>query len=203
MNNRKSQNSNKSTRKVVKEVIRGIAEHKYFTNAIATGAAASAAGNIFALTQALVEGDTVENRSGRQIEHIESHIRFSANLPALALTGVLRFIWFTDNMNVGTTPTVLQVLDVASVTSPYALTSISNHQFTVLADHTYSMVVGGANQHISPVFASKNKRKIYYSGSANLSASNGRGSHFLLVITDLAANTPGVSIDYDLHYLDV
>lgn len=192
-----------TTRKIVRDVLQSTAEHKYYTVQVALGAASSNAGTILALTQGLIEGDTIENRSGRQIQHMESHLRISVNLPALALTGSIRFIWVADNMNVGTTPTVAQILDSANVTSPYALSAVSNKQFTILSDRIYSMVVGGSNQHITPVFTSKNKRKILFSGSANLSASNGRGSHFVLIITDAAANTPGYTIDYDLHYLDV
>ncbi len=192
-----------TTRKIVKDVLYNTAEHKYYTTQVALGAASSNAGTVLALTQGLIEGDTIENRSGRQIKHIHSQMRISVNLPAIALTGAIRFIWFTDNMNVGSQPTVAQILDTANLTSHYSLTSVSNKQFTILADHTYSMVVGGSNQHITPVLQSKNQRKILFSGSANLSASNGRGAHFVLIITDAAANTPGYTIDYALHYLDV
>lgn len=193
----------RSMAKAANSALMARAEHKYYTFTPASAITSSAAGIVYNLTRDLIEGDNVEQRSGRRVQQTQSIIRISGFLPALGLAGVLRFIWVSDKLNTGTLPTVAEILDSAAVTSGYSLNSVSNSRFTILHDETRSMVVGGSNQHITPIFNNYRKSNILYNGSTAVNTSNGVGSQFLLVITDLAANQPVYTVDYVLHYVDI
>lgn len=192
-----------SIRQMIKSSIISRAEHKYYTFTPVSAVVSSNAGVVYNLTRDLIEGDNVEQRSGRKVQAVDAHLRISALLPVAGLAGVSRFIWVIDNLNTGTLPTVGEIIDSTAVTAPYSLSNVSNKRFTVLADRVISMVVGGSNQHVTPVLKSKKKSVILYNGGTCVNTANGRGSQFLLIITDLAANGPVVTADYDLSFLDI
>ncbi len=195
--------SRPAIKQMIRSAITNRAEMKYYTFTPASAVTSSATGTVFNLTRDLIEGDNIEQRTGRKIQQMWSSLRLSAILPAAAVAGTIRFIWVTDNYNTGTLPSVTEILDSATVTSHLALSAVVPPRFTVVADHTYSMVVGGMNQHISPILVDKKKNDVFYNGSTAVNTANGHGAQFLLAITDLALNQPIFTADYALKYLDI
>jgi len=179
------------------------AEHKYYTTAPAITVTATTVGVVLDLTNALVEGDQVTQRTGRVVQMDTAELRFDAFLPTAAGFGSIRFIWVADNLNTGTVPTVSDILLAPRVTSPYSLANVSTNRFSILADVIQPMVVGGNNQQTDHVLSRKRKTKIHYNGSTAVPTSNGKGCQFLLVITDIAVNSPVYSADYALHFTDI
>ncbi len=195
--------SRQLVRTMIRDTVNSKAEHKYYTFSAVAAAAATNTGTVYNLTRDLVQGDNIEQRSGNKVSPLEAQLRFSINLPVAALAGVLRAIWVADTQNTGTLPTVAEILDSASVTSFMSLTSVSNSRFQVLHDACYSMVAGGSNQHLTPIWTHRKKTSIFYNGTTAVNTANGRNSQFLLLITDLAANAPQCTVDYALHYTDM
>lgn len=196
-------NGGRKVRAIVNSMLLSKAEHKYRTQTHATAATASAAGTVHFITQPIDEGDEVDQRTGRQIRHIGTELRISANLPSAAISGVLRFIWVIDHFNTGVGVAVTDVLESASVTSGYNTNSFISKRFTIVRDVVQSMVVAATTQHITPVFTSKKAYNIRYSGATNVVASNGAGAQFLVVITDLGLNQPIYSVEALTHFLDM
>ncbi len=198
-----SRSKGKGIANVVTTVLLSKAEHKYLTNTHASATASSPLGFVHTITQPIVTGDDLQQRDGRQITHLSTQLRFSVNLPALAVSGVLRVIWFIDKKNNGVTPAVLDVLNTASVTSGYNFNAIANKRFTIIRDTCYSLVAQASNQHITPVLNYVARYPIYYNGTTNVAASNGVGAQFCIVITDLGANVPIYSMDSLTRFIDM
>jgi hypothetical protein len=78
-----------------------------------------------------------------------------------------------------------------------------NKRFTYIRDEFIPMVVGGADQQIHIQWSRSSKKKISYNGTTSVSTANGRNAIFILVLTDLAANTPQFAFDVGLHYTDI
>jgi hypothetical protein len=192
-----------SVRNVVNSILLNRAEHKYRNETHATATTATAAGIVHGLTRPIIEGDEVDQRSGRQIRHLATELRLSANLPSAAISGVFRYIWVIDRLNNGVDIAVTDLLESASVTSGYNTNAYISNRFIILADITQSMVVASTTQHISPVVTSKKHYNIHFSGATNTAAANGVGAQFLVTITDLGANQPIYSLECLTHYLDM
>lgn len=201
--NRRTGNKPKNINSIIRSAIIGRAEKKYYTFTPASAQTATNGGVVFNLTRDLIEGDNVEQRSGRKVQSVEASLRISANLPTLGVSGLIRFIWFADQMNTGVLPAVSDILDSAAVTSFYSLNAVSNGRFTILQDKVYNMVAGGANQHVYDLVSRKKQHVVYYNGSTAANTANGKGAQFLLVITDLPLNAPVYTADYSMKYVDI
>nr|WRQ64678.1 structural protein [Riboviria sp.] len=195
--------SRKSVRATVNSILLDRAEHKYRTETHATATTSTAAGISHALSRPIVEGDEVDQRSGRQIRHIGSELRFSVNLPSAAISGVFRYIWVIDRLNNGVDVAVTDVLESASVTSGYNTNALISKRFIILKDVSQSMVVASTTQHVTPVITTRRSYNIHFSGATNVAASNGVGAQFLITITDLGLNAPIYSLECLTHYLDM
>lgn len=192
-----------NVRSIVNNILLDRAEHKYRTETHATAITATAAGISHALSRPITEGDEVDQRSGRQIRHIGSELRFSVNLPSAAISGVFRYIWVIDHLNTGADVAVTDLLESASVTSAYNTNALISKRFTILRDVTQSMVVAATTQHITPHLVTKKSYNIHFSGATNVAASNGVGSQFCITITDLGLNAPIYSLECVTHYIDM
>lgn len=187
----------------VNQILLSKAEHKYLSNIHASATTSSAAGFVHTITQPIVLGDDLQQRDGRQITHLSTQLRFSVNLPSLAISGVFRVIWFVDRLNTGVVPAVTDVINTASVTSGYTFNAVANKRYTIIVDRTYSMVVAATTQHITPVLSYKHQYPVTYNGTTNVSTANGAGAQFCLVITDLGANQPQYSMEALTRFIDM
>lgn len=154
-------------------------EHKRFALISNTNSNATA-GIVNNLTNGIIQGDDINQRSGDQIR-IKSH-RLVVRASAVTVNQTFRFVWFRDNMNRGTTPTVLEVLNSANFMSQLAPAPLQQKRFTILADFQLDCNVAGEaiKSHVLNVGGTN----VFYNGATAVAASNGPGALFLLEIGD-------------------
>jgi hypothetical protein len=158
----------------------------------------AAAGNVINLSNGIIQGDDINQRTGGKIKCTKQilRVRFSAVVASQSV----RFIFFKDNTNRGTTPAVTEVLNSASVMSQYNPTVMLQHRFTILADITLNGNLNGEAIK-ERVVTSKAKYPIYYDATTAIAAANGPGATFVLVIGETASGLYDVA--YEAHYLDL
>lgn len=154
-------------------------EHKRFA-LLNTTNSNTTAGVVINLTNGIIQGDDINQRSGDQIR-IKSH-RLMVRSSAITVNQTFRFIWFRDNMNRGTTPSVLEVLNTASFMSQLAPAPLQQKRFTILADFQLDCNVAGEAIKSRVINISGNN--VFYNGATAVAASNGPGALFLLEIGD-------------------
>jgi Na+-transporting NADH:ubiquinone oxidoreductase subunit NqrF len=147
---------------------------------ISNGNSNATAGIVNNLTNGIIQGDDINQRSGDQI-HIMSHT-LKVRASAITVNQTFRFIWFRDNMNRGTTPTVTEVLNTANYMSQYAPAALQQKRFTILRDVMLNCNVNGES--IKSRSISIPGGVVYYNGATAVAASNGPGALFLLTIGD-------------------
>lgn len=180
----------------VKQIIRGRAEIKRYVQVSNTNANATA-GTIQNLSNGIVQGDDLNQRAGDQIRMVKHilHVRGSA----ITVSQTFRFIWFKDNTNRGTTPTVLEVLNTANYMSQYAPAPLQQARFSILADFMLNCNLSGES--IKSRKVSLPGKLVSYNGATAVAASNGPGAVFLLVIGD--SITGLYDFSYEVHYTDL
>lgn len=157
---------------------------------ISTANANATAGSVVNLTNGIIQGDDIVQRSGDQIR-IRTH-KLTVRASAVAASQTFRFIWFRDNMNRGTTPTVLELLNTASFMSQYNPVSLQQKRFTIIRDVTLDCSLAG--EAIKSKSLTSPGTLVNYNGATAVAASNGPGAIFLLEIGDAITGL------YDLSY---
>jgi len=177
-----------NVRTQVMSVIKSMAERKCFI-AATTNQNSTAAGQIWALTQGITQGDSTLQRDGAQIKLETTRLRLRVFMPTGAVAASLRIIIFSDSMNVGTLPLVSDVLSSSTVTASYSTVQLLTNRFKIYSDVVKSMTAGGVQQAVVDLQRPFNKI-ITYNGNTDVAASNGKNALFLLLITDVASNFP-------------
>jgi hypothetical protein len=174
-----------------------------YRDVVLTSTASTVAGAVWALSQDIIQGDSVSQRSGSQIFLQKIDLRLNAVLPALGLVGGLRVVLVADKRNTGSIPATTDILQAATATSPPNISAMLNKRFTYIYDEFLPMVVGGSDQQIHIQLSRKFNKVIGYNGTTAVATANGQNALFILVLTDLAANTPFYAFDVGLHYNDM
>jgi hypothetical protein len=182
-------------------VLKSVAEKKVSILS-ATGQAASSTGLIWALTQAIIQGDSVFTRDGSQIRLEQTHLKLEVFMPTAAIAASTRFIVFSDSMNNGSLPAVLDVLNTAALLSPFSVNQQLTNRFKVHADVVKSFTAGGIQQVVFDIMKPINK-VISYNASGDTAAANGKNSLFMLVITDLVTNVPLYNFSCSNRFYDM
>jgi hypothetical protein len=191
----------RNVKKVVKSVLLAQSELKY--NVISQApVVATTAGVVIPITQAIVQGDQTNQRNGNKIYLRRMDIRFNAQLPTLGLFGAIRLVMVVDHLNTGVLPATTDILNAASTTSPPSVLSTINKRFTFVEDKVFPLVVGGADQLVHWEWNKRQQRAVTYNGTISNTAANGKNAIFVLVITDLALNSPEYRFDVGVHYTD-
>lgn len=138
------------------------------------------AGVVNNLTNGIVQGDDINQRSGDQVR-IKTH-RLHIRASAITVSQTFRFLLVRDNMNRGTTPTVLEVLNTANFMSQYNPTSLQQKRFTIMRDVSLDCSLTGES--IKHVTFELPGSLVSYNGATAVAASNGPGAIFLLEIGD-------------------
>lgn len=154
-------------------------EHKRFALVSTTNSNATA-GIVNNLTNGIIQGDDINQRSGDQVL-IKFH-KLTIRASAVTVNQTFRFIWFRDNMNRGTTPGVTEVLNTANFMSQLAPAPMQQKRFTILADFQLDCNVAG--EAIKSKVLGQGGTSVYYNGATAVAASNGPGALFLLEIGD-------------------
>ncbi|CAA24714.1 coat protein [Satellite tobacco mosaic virus] len=177
----KQQNNRRksATMRAVKRMINTHLEHKRFA-LINSGNTNATAGTVQNLSNGIIQGDDINQRSGDQVR-IVSH-KLHVRGTAITVSQTFRFIWFRDNMNRGTTPTVLEVLNTANFMSQYNPITLQQKRFTILKDVTLNCSLTGES--IKDRIINLPGQLVNYNGATAVAASNGPGAIFMLQIGD-------------------
>jgi len=175
-------------------------EEKYFDVSV-TGNVADT-GAIASLSQ-LVQGLDINQRVGDSIrlQHIRVFGTWVVN--ASATGSACRIIIFRDLAQNGTPPSVSDVLAASSgvqgVNAP--VKAINVDRFAILFDNVTCVSTNG-DQQLAFSFDVAHNGHIRYLGTTAAAASEGRGTLYLLNISDEASNTPTVSWYSRIKYTD-
>lgn len=172
----------------VKDILASRQEMKQFIfDQVSTSS--SNAGTVFNLSQFIIQGDVVNQREGSQIYMEAARLILTTVLPSAGITGSLRVILVQDTEAHGAPPLFIDVMETATLdAAPNVVANIAN-RFRFLHDHTFSLTVGGMQTHHLDITKAIHRKVTYYQPTA-VTTANGKNSLHLLLITDLAANTP-------------
>lgn len=171
------------------------AEKKFYTNGV-NGQNTSVAGTVWAITQGIIQGDSVLTRDGRQITLQEVGLKIDVFMPTAAVASGVRIILFSDRMNLGSLPGIANVLSSSTLTSPYSLEQNLTSRFAIHADIVKNFTAGGIQQTVVNIQRPL-KSKVTYNGDADVAAANGKHSVFFLILTDSGATVP--TYDFTFH----
>ena len=175
--NTKSQKAPKS-RPTQRVVMRAL-ERKRFA-LISNGNTNSTAGVVNNLTNGIIQGDDITQRSGDQIRIVNHTLKVRAS--AITVSQSFRFIWFRDNMNRGTTPSATEVLNTANYMAQYNPAPLQQKRFTIIRDFMLNCNLTGES--IKSKSLTLPGGNVFYNGATAIAASNGPGALFLLTIGD-------------------
>jgi len=202
-----SRRSNPNVRKVVKSILDSRVEHKQIT--FDFSATSLSAGVVTNITEGIVQGDGVNNRSGNQIivDHIDFHI---SAVSAANVSSYLRVILLVDRINLGSRPSVTDVISTAVPSSSYAVQGRVQNRFKILAD--FNLLTSQANNSngtnvilsgLPAIAATKHtirlRDKVYYNAATAVAGANGKGAIHMLFIDQTNSGctyTVGMNIAY-------
>ena len=181
--NRKNRNGNGKQDNKIASIARKVFEKRVEKKVFSTqanSATSATTGTVINLTNGIIEGDDLTQRSGTVIRL--ARLRMLYRGTAVTTSSSLRFILFRDMFNQGTTPTVIELLPAANLTSQYSdVREIQQHRFHIIHDHMMDINVNGRTI-VTKQFDLNIEGKVYYNGTTAVATANGRGSLFLLVI---------------------
>jgi hypothetical protein len=180
--NKSSKKNNNRMKRLVKQMIQSHKEIKNF--AVANTFVNTVAGTVTPITQGIIQGDNINQRSG----DVVFPLYINLNLTFLGGVGSTqsfhRFIVFQDMLNTGASPVVSDILDGSLFNSTYAVIYRQQRRFKILYDKLFGVVAGANSNASHDQVKIKLKRKIEYNGTSNVLASNGPGSVWFLTLTD-------------------
>lgn len=184
----------KDVRQVVKSILNARVEHK--RTGVVFSVVSAAAGAITPITQGIVQGDDLNQRSGSQL--ILEKVKLVMTSTAVAgTTSTLRVILFIDHINNGSVPAITDILTAATPTDAYALPAQSVGRFKILGDWfmltsvntglTGLGALSGLPAVVSKEQTWKLKDRVQYNAATNVAGANGKGALFMLFV-DTGAN---------------
>lgn len=197
----KSSKMNRNKRLNVGSLVRAtmlsMQERKAFSTQI-SGVIVSPSGLMINLTNGIVEGADINQRSGTTIRIVRMHFRHS--FAASANDQSARFILFRDNMNAGTTPSISDVLPTSGYLSHFSdVREIQQKRYTILYDKTVDVSNTGPSR-ISNKAEIRYNSNVYYNAPTAVVGANGKGAVFLLVIGSF--NTGVYDYDWQCEFTD-
>ncbi len=152
----------------------------------------------------IAQGDDFDNRNGRQIKM--SSVSIKGQLLGISGgVGIVRIIIVRDNDNQGTVPAIT---DIFATSTGFAqgdhrlIGPNPQRRFTILADKSYVVGSTNANDNLNvPVSISRKvNSKCYFTGTAG--TDEGKGSIWMSVVSNLAANVPTFSGTRKVTFMD-
>jgi len=188
-----------TTVKLIKKVIKGVAEHKYFD--VASGVGFDYNGSIVDIS-AIPQGDTEITRDGDQLGLISFQTKFI--LSCSDATNAVRVIIFKWKMDSAFGPP--STTDILyNVGSTYAPVAMYNHDrrdcFSVIMDKSYELILGTSRAETPLVkFGKKLKGKIRF----NVGATSGKNKIYAMYISDSAVvGNPTIRAIFRINFVDV
>lgn len=187
------------SKQAVKQILRANQEVKQLANFLVGGVPISTGGTIFPLTP-IPQGDGINNRSGNAVILKDMRLQVTAFQPVVATSNTFRIMVFMDSMASGAAPTVGDVLEQVSFTSPLNANNRQRNRFKILCDVTKTLVGGTIYQEVTEVCQMKLKGTRYFNDASGAVSNSGRNSLFFLVIG--AANTGTFAYQFCVRYTD-
>jgi hypothetical protein len=177
------------TIKQVKKLIEGQIEHKIYT--VETGAlTATTTGAVSPITQSIILGDAIDQRTGNKI--ILKRYVFRINASIATNTHSFRYVMFIDTMANGAIPAPTDLLEatggIITPWSPFQKANMQAKRFIILRDKVVSMISNGPNEEINHVVNLPLNRSVFYDAATSVPAANGKGSVFVLFLASAAAS---------------
>lgn len=153
----------------------------------------------------IAQGVTSQTRIGDsvKIQHIE--VRGRVNVNPVAANSLVRVLVFRDLDGSGVPPATSDVLEltgaVSAPLSPYKYRNLQ--RFSVLYDEIFELqgtVQGTAG--IPFIYSSAHSGHILYLGTTAASASDGKGTLYVLAVSDEATNTPSLAFYSRITFTD-
>jgi len=188
-------------RKEVLAVLKSVAEKKVSILS-STNNNTSATGTIWALSQAIIQGDSVFTRDGIQIMLLNTHIKLDIFMPTASVAASVRIIVFTDKQNNGGIPTILDVLNTAELLSPYSVIQQLTNRFRIHGDYVKNFTAGGVQQVIFDIRKQIN-HPVYYNAAGDTASANGKNALFMLIITDVGTGFPTYNFSVSNRFHDI
>jgi len=176
-----------------------------FIDTTVNNAAQNAVGNNYAISQ-LAQGLQSTNRVGDsvRIQHLEVRGRININ-PAATNTPV-RVIVYRDLDGYGTSPTTADVLENVSAGqtpfSPYKFQKMK--RFSILFDETFVLqsILAAGSSSCTFFFSTAHQGHVLYLGTTAAAASDGKGSVYVLVVSDDNVNAPTATFTSRMMFTD-
>lgn len=175
-----------------------------YTNPIYTGSF-SPSGAILALTQSITQNDTAQTRDGNSINVVELNVNFQAQLNTSANFDWVRCVIFIDRMVEGNSnyPTVSELLMSAVSGSPFEKYVFITKRYKILMNLIMSLSSAGdskVTQHNQTI--KLNNHHVEFLATTSVSAANGPGSIFALVLGDAGSNFSAYSLNVAVKFFD-
>jgi len=167
---------------MVKQIVLSQKEIKNF--AVANTFVNNVAGTVTPMTQGIIQGDNINQRSGDTIFPMHTNVNLTFLGGVGSTQSFHRFIIFQDTLNTGASPLVSDILDGSLFNSTYAVIYRQQRRFKILYDRLFGVVAGANSNATHAQIKIKLKGKIMYNGTSNVLASNGPGSMWFLTLTD-------------------
>jgi len=192
-------------RSMLKSKISSSLEHMHY-QVTATGAATTA-GNMYTVSQGIVQGTALNQRDGDVIrpELIELNMSVKGVSTVAAPGSVAyRVILFQDMLNTGVVPLATDILTIASPLSPYDAENRQQNRFKFLYDKIHDISSPYATNTVKVIQTSiRTKGAIHYNGATSVAASNGKGALWLFTVVDSVALVTVTENWYiDIKYTD-
>lgn len=201
-NNTKRVRTGRSVARTVQSIVTSMAEVKDYLKIQGTTTALTA-GSVNSVSQAIVLGDEINQRTGRQIRLLSMDVRLSASLPITSPAATIRFLLISDHMSLGAVPAVTDVLEFASIVSPINVTADQAHRFKVLYDKSYPMVFTGANQEVFARALIPFREKVEYLVATDVVGANYKNAIYMLVISNIGGIiAPVYTYTVNMKFLD-
>jgi hypothetical protein len=183
---------------MIKSMLLSMAESKVFSGQLFTQAT-SATGTVVVLSQPIVEGDDINQRSGTKITPISMDFKF--RFVALVASQSCRVLVFQDLFAQATAPSVVDILPSTTWISHFSdIRQVQQQRFRILLDETVDCSLSGESiKHINTKI--RKMSPVYYDASTNINGANGKGSIFMIVIGSAVTGT--WDFDYQLDYKDI
>jgi hypothetical protein len=154
----------------------------------------------------LDEGLDFNNRVGDSIKLQDFTIRGRVNVNSAATTSLVRVIILRDLDAYGTALVSSDVLAVSgSVGAPLSPVAwLNRERFSILYDELFAVASGTSTGDATCQFTfhTTHSGHVLYLGTSSASASNGRGSIYVLTVSDEATNTPSVAFYSRMTFTD-
>ncbi len=159
-------------------------------------------GTVYPISQ-IAQGLDYTNRVGDSIKMQRIVVRWRIFKASAATASLCRIILFRDLDGYGTAPATSDVLQtVGSATAPLTpIDFLNRKRFSIIRDELYDVNSTGDSTYTG-VWDLAHEGHVMYLGTTAAAASNGKGSVYILVVSDEATNVPTIAFSSRIVFTD-